>query len=111
MGLRLHWWATISVARGFGTVSKKGEDSNGWHDDCIKMGWDGPRLSRQQLLDRARAAVNKVGNAFDHVDQLDIQAMPVEEQQYVQLFVNTSADQQDCERMRKMLKDEFAETV
>jgi len=55
--------------------------------------------------------VNKVGNAFDHVDQLDIQAMPVEEQQYVQLFVNTSADQQDCERMRKMLKDEFAETV
>lgn len=77
----------------------------------VALRWDGTHLSRQQLVDRANAAVKSVGNAFDHVDHLDIKAIPVEEQQYVQLIVNTDAGQQDCERMSKMLKDEFAGTV
>ena len=75
----------------------------------VALRWDGHRLSRQELLDRANAAVNKVGAAYDHVDHLAIQAMPVEEQQYVQLVVNTNASQEDCQRMSKMLKDEFTQ--
>jgi len=58
-------------------------------------------------MDRAGKAANKVGNAFEHVDKLDIQAIPDENGQYVQLIVQTVASQADSEAMQKMLKDEF----
>jgi len=70
--------------------------------------WDGPRLSRQQLVDKASAAVQKVAAAFEHVDQLDIQALPDEAGQYVQLIVNTSANEAERQRMMRMLKKEFS---
>ena len=73
----------------------------------VALRWDGPRLSEDELVARASAATNKVSVAFDHVDQLDIQALPDEGQQYVQLIINTSATQSECERMRDMLKSEF----
>jgi len=76
----------------------------------VSLRWDGAPLSAAELAAKAQAAVSKVGAAFEHVDQLDIKAVPVEDGQYVQLAIDTSATEEDCQRMTKMLKEEFEDT-
>lgn len=73
----------------------------------VALRWDGPRRTKQQLIERASKAVNQVGDAFSHVDQLDIQALADEAGQFVQLIVTTSAGQADCQLIAQMLKDAF----
>ena len=74
----------------------------------VALRWDGQRISRQELTNKAGKADNVVASAYDHIDKLDIKAIPDEQGQYVQLIVQTDASSQDCEGMQKMLKAEFA---
>jgi hypothetical protein len=88
------------------------ESNRGWSKSMagmmVALRWDGPPLTEQQLMERAATAVNTVSDAFGHVDQLDIRAMPDAGGQFVQLVVSTSASQSDCQRMTQMLKDVFS---
>ena len=74
----------------------------------VALRWDGGRLSRDQLLGRAQAAVATVQARFNHLSQLNIQAIPDEDGQFVQLLINSDCSATDGESMRAMLKDEFA---
>lgn len=68
---------------------------------------NGARQTRQQLLDRANRACASVAQAFTQLDHLDVQAVPDEDGQYVQLIVQTSGTEAEGERMRAMFKAEF----
>ena len=61
----------------------------------VALRWDGGRLSRGQLLGRAQAAVATVQARFNHLSQLNIQAIPDEDGQFVQLLINS-----DCSAAR-----------
>ena len=73
----------------------------------VALRWNGGRQTRQQLLDRANRACASVAQAFTQLDHLDVQAVPDEGGQYVQLIVQTSGTEAEGERMRAMFKAEF----
>lgn len=74
----------------------------------VALRWDGHRISRQELMSKASKAVNAVGDAFNHIDKLDIKAVPDEDGQYVQLIIQTDANASDSDAMQQMLKNEFS---
>ena len=56
---------------------------------------------------KAATATQRIDESFSHVVQFDVQAMPDEEGQFVQLIINTSAGQSEMQRMQAMFKTEF----
>ena len=74
----------------------------------VALRWDGRRLSSRELMAKASAAVSKVDAQFDHLDHLDIKAMPPDEAgQYVQLVVQADCTDGEATQIRDVLKREF----
>lgn len=74
----------------------------------VALRWDGNRLTKQQLMAKAATAAQKLDVAFNHLDKLDVQAMPDETGQYVQLVIRTDCEEGEATRMQTLLKQEFA---
>lgn len=73
----------------------------------VALRWNGARQTRPQLVERANRACASVARAFPQLDRLDVQAVPDEGGQFVQLMVQTSGTEADGEKMRALFKAEF----
>lgn len=72
----------------------------------LTLRWDGPRLTREQLAAKANDAIARADRHLRHL-AMDIQAMPSEEQQYVQLSIRTECADADVDRLKRTLREAF----
>jgi hypothetical protein len=75
----------------------------------LALRWDGPRLTRQQLAAKAEDAIARADHVLRHV-AMDVEALPSEEQQYVQIVIRTECSDEDVEKLKQVLRGTFSQS-
>lgn len=76
----------------------------------LALRWDGPRLTRAQLAAKANAAIQRAQRRLEHL-QLEMHALPSEEQQYAQVIVRTACSDEDAAQLKHVLREAFGQTM